>query len=550
MWWSTPCTPWSVSRKGPADNHPAFITALVMIRLMTLAHTLGIAQALENPTSSGLWKWPPLMRLLRRMRALHIQFPMCAYGACYRKNTTVATTLPELAHLARRCTCTVPHEVLQGLVWWKGEWKWKTSLAGAYPPALAREVARCLCAAAPQNAWSDVASRRCYASRWEHSLAAASGHEAPSVRHVEGLPRQWSCEWHGATHFRLVDDSRLRRQQALRKASRKAAGPQRADKSAGQSTFASSSAEHHCDASDPLALRQAHRRVPEKQPQISDVLLTPDAALDTATNAYVHQLFFDGLGVNLAKTTVYALLWKRSQKIWSLPLTRHALQGFATQDPDAVRDPATWPLVLLMAERMAKHFENGALLAAFILLAFDAYARVGELLRSSASWLIPPSTSGSHSKRALIFFPSDQNMKSKTKQQDDTVIVGDLHERAWLNSIAGAVWRRAFPHRRLFPLVYADVLKACKKAFAEVGCSGEVMCPHRLRHGGASVDALQGKPSTYIKHRGRWTSSKSVSRYMKHGRYLRMMSLLSDQQRNSSRKAEQWLKKHFIKLLK
>ena len=285
-------------------------------------------------------------------------------------------------------------------------------------------------------------------------------------------------------------------------------------------------------------------------PRISDVLLTPDAALDTATNAYVHQLFFDGLGVNLAKTTVYALLWKRSQKIWSLPLTRHALQGFATQDPDAVRDPATWPLVLLMAEHMAKHFDNGALLAAFILLAFDTYARVGELLRSSASWLIPPSASGSHGKWALIFFPSDQNMKSKTKQQDDTVIIGDLQDRAWLNSIAGAVHRRAFPHRRLFPLVYPDVLKACKKAFAEVGCSGEVMCPHRLRHGGASVDALQGKPSTYIKHRGRWTSSKSVSRYMKHGRYLRMMSLLSEQQRSSSRKSEQWLKKHFIKQLK
>ena len=153
VWWATPCTPWSKARHGkPACEHKSFGAPVVTVRLMNLAHSLNIKQALENPKHSDLWSWGPLRRLLAKMQVLWVHFPMCAYGARYLKWTSIATTLPELQVLSRRCCCSIPHEILQGKVRHSGVWVWKTSLARCYPPALALAVAACLVSCAPPPA--------------------------------------------------------------------------------------------------------------------------------------------------------------------------------------------------------------------------------------------------------------------------------------------------------------------------------------------------------------------------------------------------------------
>ena len=116
IWWGTPCTPWSQARQGRPTSHPAHCLAAITVKLMEIAHKCGILQALENPLTSGLWKWPPMKRMLERANFGYVQFPMCAYGAAYRKWTQIATTAPGLLSLSRSCTCTVPHERLQGKV--------------------------------------------------------------------------------------------------------------------------------------------------------------------------------------------------------------------------------------------------------------------------------------------------------------------------------------------------------------------------------------------------------------------------------------------------
>ena len=279
-----------------------------------------------------------------------------------------------------------------------------------------------------------------------------------------------------------------------------------------------------------------------------DLLQITDQALDQTANDYVHQLFFDGCGVSQAKSVVYGLLWRRSAKIHSMPVTRHALAGFANQDPSQIRDPATWSVTCLIAKHAATFYKDGPYLAAFRLLTFDSYSRVGEMMRATAEWLVPPKVAGEQIW-AMIFFPSCSAEMSKTKQQDDTVILAQSAERRWLNTVVSTLWRRSFPKKRLFNLTYYQVRQACQQGHADLKLKGGTMCPHRLRHGGASLDALSGKPRSYIKHRGRWQSTKSVDRYMKHGRYLRMLGLLSDQQRHDAHLAEKWLKKNLVKLL-
>eukprot|EP00972_Heterocapsa_arctica_P021498 3162845-Heterocapsa_arctica.AAC.1 len=68
---------------------------------------------LENPASSGLFRWAPLERLSRRCKASLITYDNCAYGSCFKKPTSLLGTLPGMSKLQRRCAGGHWHEHLQ-----------------------------------------------------------------------------------------------------------------------------------------------------------------------------------------------------------------------------------------------------------------------------------------------------------------------------------------------------------------------------------------------------------------------------------------------------
>ena len=70
-----------------------------------------------------------------------------------------------------------------------------------------------------------------------------------------------------------------------------------------------------------------------------------------------------------------------------------------------------------------------------------------------------------------------------------------------------------------------------KKAFAAAGLPASH--PHRLRHGGASMDGMASASNSDldIMQRGGWATLSSVARYRKPAKYLRRLRELSDQQR-------------------
>ena len=68
--------------------------------------------------------------------------------------------------------------------------------------------------------------------------------------------------------------------------------------------------------------------------------------------------------------------------------------------------------------------------------------------------------------------------------------------------------------------------------------------PHRLRHGGASADSLEGISDFTLMDRGHWMSVASIKRYRQPAPYLRQLELLSPQQRSEAVRAELWLKRN------
>ena len=50
---------------------------------------------------------------------------------------------------------------------------------------------------------------------------------------------------------------------------------------------------------------------------------------------------------------------------------------------------------------------------------------------------------------------------------------------------------------------------------------------HRLRHGGASADAIAGLDDAAMLERGSWRSTRSIARYRRPGRYLLQLSRLT-----------------------
>ena len=103
--------------------------------------------SLENPASSRLWLFEPIVRLRTLPDVIHVTWDMCQFKAPHKKPTTLLTNMADIASLGRRCTGGHVHETLQGTVRTcladgRYAYRNRTSLAGAYTSALCDEWAQ------------------------------------------------------------------------------------------------------------------------------------------------------------------------------------------------------------------------------------------------------------------------------------------------------------------------------------------------------------------------------------------------------------------------
>ena len=128
--------------------------------------------SIENPRSSGLWRFGPIAKLLALPAAHYIDFHTCAYGAPYRKPTRLLTNQGCLDSLSRFCDKQHSHVVLAGserIRQADGGFKWvsRTYRAGAYPPRLCNAFARALAGRLPAGA---LGSQPRFVDEWSRGL--------------------------------------------------------------------------------------------------------------------------------------------------------------------------------------------------------------------------------------------------------------------------------------------------------------------------------------------------------------------------------------------
>ena len=171
----TPCTTWSRARTTASSGKlRGMQLASFSAQLIRLCKQRGVHTVLENPKSSGLWAFPPVARALAYASSQPVHLDMCRYGALYMKPTTLHTTLPGAEVLGLRCRGGHWHEHLQGTVrvleGGRMVSRWRTSLAGKYPPGLCHALASLLALSAPATAF-DASGMEC--SSWEAELCQA-----------------------------------------------------------------------------------------------------------------------------------------------------------------------------------------------------------------------------------------------------------------------------------------------------------------------------------------------------------------------------------------
>ena len=78
------------------------------------------------------------------------------------------------------------------------------------------------------------------------------------------------------------------------------------------------------------------------------------------------------------------------------------------------------------------------------LLGFDAYGRLGALLSIKNRDLLKPVRGMRPQRWDVVFFPEPDGAVSRTKTQDDTVLIGETHaDRQWLNQLLPPLVRRS-----------------------------------------------------------------------------------------------------------
>ena len=193
---ATPCTVWSVARRtGTSSTNWGTSLGVFSRAVLKLCRKHGVLFTLENPSSSGLFRWEPIRRELERAGAIFIRYDNCAYGANYLKPTFIATNIPEMKQLSKLCPGNHYHEHLSGKVKVESEtgkrvWAWKTTLAGLYPPRLCRSCAQVLKSVAVPGA-----SHASDLGRWEALMAAASQKPVPAEPWSPSCPRAFRSPW-------------------------------------------------------------------------------------------------------------------------------------------------------------------------------------------------------------------------------------------------------------------------------------------------------------------------------------------------------------------
>ncbi|CAK0877143.1 unnamed protein product [Prorocentrum cordatum] len=279
--------------------------------------------------------------------------------------------------------------------------------------------------------------------------------------------------------------------------------------------------------------------------------------LDVAMEQHLHKLYFDGETISRPNNTVHGLMYEQNlawSKTSAFPLTRKALQGYRKSSCSVSRDGAPWECAIFLAVFMARHGSIESVQAAGLtLLMFDTYLRILVAISLGRDQVAPPrARSGLRSFYPLIVAPKELGKPTKAGACDDTVLVSETapERRPVLRAILVQILKAVKPGEYLFPDLAAQKYELIFRRACQALNFGDLkLCPRSLRHGGASVDALNGIDTLTIQKRGRWNVIASCRRYEKKGRILKQPSILGQARVQESVDELAWLVSRLPQLL-
>ena len=159
----TPCTIWSISRTRVNDNKQnrnkeriGRSLAIFSAAVARTCHSCGVPFSIENPLSSKIWRFAPMLALHALQGVYDVVFDACAYEGLYKKPTKILTSFQCLQCLSRRCPGNHVHIQCQGSVKVFKDGKMRsvnrTKLAGAYVQPLCHKWSKALRCASPATA--------------------------------------------------------------------------------------------------------------------------------------------------------------------------------------------------------------------------------------------------------------------------------------------------------------------------------------------------------------------------------------------------------------
>ncbi|CAK0843436.1 unnamed protein product, partial [Prorocentrum cordatum] len=315
-------------------------------------------------------------------------------------------------------------------------------------------------------------------------------------RHIKGLVKQGLvCAWSGSVLDVELPD-RDRRRAAKAASRRAAAGHDPGDRFLERKTVGKGTLVNYETCSSDF-VHWASQQAPPRA-------LAPLEQLDASLSAYFDFLFFDGCEPWAGRHTLfgYAHLHGIVAPSRNLPHAVKALAGWVKACPELSRDPCPWEVFAAIADHWLELGTTESILAAACgALQFDTYLRPAAAVSLSLEHVVLPSG------RA-----------------------GDRYDKRLFNELQLSSYERLF-----------------REASHRLGLAALKVSPHTLRHGGPSLDYLNGLATLpVLKKRGGWLSDRPVARYGKEGRLLRQISRLSPAQQQQFRRAASRLRQRLL----
>lgn len=236
--------------------------------------------------------------------------------------------------------------------------------------------------------------------------------------------------------------------------------------------------------------------------------------LDHAMARYFVDLWLTKKGKAEASCVLYGMDMLDPGVKLHLVRSRRSLRGFNRLQPSTPHPPMPWTVAVVLSFWLAARGKGS--MAIGVLLSFDCYLRVGELI---------------HLVREDFATAADARLGMDDRHHRMCINLrrtktGDYKGVEILNhqvrTLMDIFLKSIQPGQRVFQFHESTYRKWFHRGCMALQVSSDYV-PHSLRHGGATRDYHHGMPLADVMLRGRWAATKSATHYIQQGRQLMML---------------------------